>query len=400
MGNLDLEFWHLKGTALGGNARVQIVASAEYVDAFTGTIDAARLQGLRINALASDEAVSEHMIADASLLVIEVEPGNRASMQRLGEIRAGHPDLLLVAAIKDATVSLVRTLVRQGIADVVSIPFDAEEVLQVALDAVAKNQTPRPGAIALAPMVSVVRSIGGCGATSIATHLAADLGAHDPKGRGAIIVDLDLQFGSVADYLGVQARGNLMDLLEAEDRLDEDLLRSVVGQTSDGLSVIAAPETIMPLESVDTDRLLNLIQLLRREYSYVVLDLPANWTNWTLSLAMESNAIVLVAELSIASLRQAKRRLELFQSIGIDDAAVEVVVNRLERKLFRTIDLDDVAATLGHSVLGTVSLEAPLVNTAQDQGRLASELQRKSKFATDIAGIGELLRNGRLASNR
>lgn len=400
MGSLDLEFWHLKGTALGGNARVQIVASAEYVDAFADVVGAARLPGLRIAALPSGEALPEALLADAALLVIEVEPGNRASMQRLGEIRAGHPDLLLVAAIKDATVSLVRTLVRQGIADVVSIPFDAEEVLQVALDAVAKNQTPRPGTIALAPMVSVVRSIGGCGATSIATHLAADLGAHDPKGRGAIIVDLDLQFGSVADYLGVQARGNLMDLLEAEDRLDEDLLRSVVGQTSDGLAVIAAPETIMPLESVDTDRLLNLIQLLRREYSYVVLDLPANWTNWTLSLAMESNAIVLVAELSIASLRQAKRRLELFQSIGIDGAAVEVVVNRLERKLFRTIDLDDVAATLGHSVMGTISLEAPLVNTAQDQGRLVSDLQRKSKFAADIAGIGEFLRNGHLASNR
>ncbi len=400
MGSLDLESWHLKGTALGSNARVQIVASAQYVDAFSGTIDAARLPGLRINALASDEAIPESMIGDATLLVVEVEPDNRASMQRLGDIRSAHPDLLLVAAIKDATISLVRTLVRQGIADVVSIPFDAEEVLQVALDAVVKNEPRLSANAAIAPMVSVVRSIGGCGATSIATHLAADLAANDPTGRGAIIVDLDLQFGSVADYLGVTARGSLIDLLEAEDRLDEDLLRSVVGQTSGGLSVIAAPETIMPLESVDIDRLLKVIQLLRREYSYVVLDLPANSTNWTLSLAMESDAIVLVAELSIPSLRQAKRRLELFSSIGIDPASVEVVVNRLERRMFRTIDLDDVSKTLGHSVLGTIALEQPLVHTAQDQGRLVNELQRKSKFTADIAAIGELLRNGRLARKR
>lgn len=400
MGNLDVEFWRLKATALIGNPRVQIVARTEYVDSFTDIVGSARFPGFLVAAWPSGQDLPEALLADASLLVIEVDPDNRASMQRMDKIRARHPDLLLVAAIKDATVSLVRNLVRQGgIVDVVSIPFDAEEVLQVAMDALAKSKAPRLGSVSLAPMVSVVRSIGGCGATSIATHLAADLSAHDPEERGVIIVDLDLQFGSVVDYLGVEARGNLMHLLEAEDRLDEDFLRSTVDQARSGLFTIAAPDKIIPLESVDIDRLLNLIQLLRHQYSYVVLDLPASWTNWALSLAMESNAIVLVTELTIASLRQSKRLLELFETIGIERAAVEVVINRLERKLFRAIDLDDVATTLGRPVLGTLSLDAPLINAAQDQGRLASELQRKSKFAAGIADISELLRNGRLARN-
>jgi pilus assembly protein CpaE len=249
-------------------------------------------------------------------------------------------------------------------------------------------------------MVAVARSIGGCGATSFATHLAGDLAAHDASGNGVIIVDLDLQFGSVADYLGIRARGNIADLLGAHERLDEELVRSVTSQTPGGISVIAAPEVIMPLESVDTDDLLRLLKLLRQQYSYVILDLPANWTNWTLSASLTADVIVLVVALNLGSLRQAKRRLELFRSVGIEDGAIEIVVNRVEKRLFRTIDPGDVSQTLGHSVLGTIALDAPTVSAAQNQGVLVGDVQRKSKFVTDMARIGKLLRDLHLARGR
>jgi pilus assembly protein CpaE len=212
-----------------------------------------------------------------------------------------------------------------------------------------------------------------------------------------VIVDLDLQFGSVADFLGVKPRGNLADLLGVENRLDEELLRSVAGEAEGGLSVIAAPDAIMPLESVDTDDLLRVLTLLRQQYDYVVLDLPANWTNWTLSAALAADAILMVVELSIASLRQARRRLELFRSVGIEDRAVEIVVNRVEKRLFRTIGLDDVARTLGHAVLGNIALDAPTVSTAQNQGTLVGSVRRKSRFVADLTEIGQQLRAGLLA---
>jgi pilus assembly protein CpaE len=179
--------------------------------------------------------------------------------------------------------------------------------------------------------------------------------------------------------------------------LDEDLLQSVATDAGGGVSVIAAPDTIMPLESVDTDALLRMIRLLRQNYGYVLIDLPANWTNWALSSALAADSIVLVVELTVSSLRQARRRLELFQSVGIDSRAVQIVVNRVERRLFKAINLDDVSQTLGQPVLGSISLEAPLVSTAQNQGVLVSNLHRKNRFSKDIAQIGALLRDGRLA---
>lgn len=400
MGTHELLTEHLKEAALRNSSRILVVASTPHIEALSQASSVELIPGLRSAALDHGAPVPQDLLRDASILVIEVDPKDRASMHRIGEIRENYPDLPLVAAINDASVSLVRTLVREGISDVVALPFDLNELLQITLDAVAKHDAIITESVELAPLVAIARSLGGCGATSIATHLAADLAAHDNTGRGAIIVDLDLQFGSVADYLGVRPRGSLADLLGAEDRLDAELLRSVATEAGGGVSVIAAPDTIMPLESVDTDVMLRMIRLLRQQYGYVVLDLPANWTNWALSAALAADSIVLVVELTVASLRQAKRRLELFRSVGIEHHAVEIVVNRVEKRLFRAIDLNDVCATLGRSVLGSIALEAPLVSTAQNQGVLVGQIHRKSRFAKDLANIGELLRGGRLARGR
>jgi pilus assembly protein CpaE len=376
---------------------ILVIASAACVEALRHDDVSQFMPGLKVVAREPGEAIGDDLLARARLVVVEVEPGNGQSAARLTALRERFPQVPVVAAIEGASVSIVRTLVRQGIADVVSLPFDVPELLQACVDTLAVHEVKRDKELKLGSVIAVTRSIGGCGATSIATHLAADLAAHDTTGRGALIVDMDLQFGSVADFLGVRTRGSLADLLEARDRLDEDLLKSMIGQTSSGLHVIAAPDAIMPLESVDTDYLLNLIRMLRQQFAYVVLDLPANWTNWTLSAALGADTVLLVVELSVASLRQAKRRLELFRSVGIDEKAVQIVVNRVEKRLFRTIALDDVSETLGHPVLGSIALEAPAVSVAQNQGMLTSEVHRKSKFASDTGKIGAMLRNGVLA---
>jgi len=379
---------------------ILVVASPASIELLQRSRIAESLQALRPVPREPGQPVGDDLLAQARLVVIEVLPDSGPSAARLTALRERFPKVPVIAAIEGASLPIVRTLVRQGIADVVALPFDVAELQQACLDAMALVEERVDQKVDLAPVVAVARSIGGCGATSIATHLAADLAASDASGRGAVIVDLDLQFGSVADFLGVRARGSLVDLLEARERLDEDLLRSMIGDAGNGLHVIAAPDTIMPLESVNTDFLLKLIDALRRQFGYVVLDLPANWTNWALSAALGADAVVLVVELSIASLRQAKRRLELFKSIGIDEKAVQIVVNRVEKRLFRTISLDDVSETLGHPVLGSIALEAPAVSVAQNQGMLAQQVHRKSRFASDVADVGELLRSGVLARSR
>lgn len=393
MGKYDALLGSLRSTAMRGGVPVPVVAAAAELEPLRAVLEAEPGAAFNLVAAGPSEAVPDQLFAAVPMAVIEVDPEDRGSLRRVTDIRRRHPHLAVVAAIKGGSVAMVRTLVREGISDVVALPFDLSELLQVSMDVLANREADAQVATVLAPMVAVARSIGGCGATSIATHLAADLAEADQSGRGVVIVDLDLQFGSVADYLGVRPKGNVADLLGAPERLDRELITSVLDRTANGVSVIGAPDTIMPLESVETEDLLRLLQLLREQFAYVVLDLPANWTNWTLSAALQADMLLLVVELSVPSLRHAKRRLDLFRSVGIEADHVKIVVNRVEKRLFRTIGLDDVAATLGHAVESSIALEAPVVSAAQNEGQLVGSLKRKSKFVQDVAQLGAALRS-------
>ena len=389
MGTADHLNFSRKDNRVRSCADVLIVASPHSVESADWLAETEAFPGLVVHTSDNTLTVPVHLAQAASIVLLELAPDSKASMQRLHQLKKSFPDLPVVAAIADAPIRLVRTLVREGVVDVVTLPFQFDEVLETVADALASARVRNDHGAALAPMLAVVRSTGGCGATSVATHLAAHLGALESSDKKVAIVDLDLQFGNVASYLSAEGRGTISDLIEAEDRLDDQLVESVARHFGDRLDIFAAPDTIMPLEAVDTDGLLRVLTILRKRYAYVVLDLPANWTNWTLSAAAGCDLIVLVVDLSIASLRQAKRRLDLFSSVGVDSRKIEIVANRVERRLFRTISLTDVADTLGRDVLGSIALEESLVSSAQDQGLLTSQVHRKSKFAADVAKLAE-----------
>ena len=400
MGNLELPKFGDKELDLRSCADVLVVASSRYAGSLSSALAGRSFPGLIIVEAEPSERIADRDMRSASLAVVEVDPNDPRSVERLVQLHRANASIPVIAAIPDLSVALVRTLVREGVADVISLPFASDELLDTALDVLANRSADPVSKVRLAPMIAVTRSIGGCGATSIATHLAAEL-AKQSAGQGhAAVVDLDLQFGCVADVLAAEGRGTISDLLDNGKLLDEELIRSVARRTQDDVAVIAAPDEIVPLESIETDQLLKVLEQLRRNYSHVVLDLPANWTNWTLSAAATANIVVLVVELSIQSLRQAKRRLDLFQSVGIPKSNIVVVVNRFEKRLFRTIGVEDVAETLHHPVTASIALDEPVVSTAQDQGRLVNALHRKSRFATGITRLAEALLAGPLGERR
>jgi len=369
--------------------RFFVVARDAEIEALRSSPDIPGFTASAFVALPVDAPLPEQIVRSAQVLVLEVDPANPQSLRRVAQLRSDRPDLPIIAALNQADVSLVRTLIRQGVTDVASLPFAAEELASQIFDQLSKiAELTQPGE--LSPMISVVRSTGGCGATTVITHLAAALAAGDTSGRGVCVIDLDLQNGDVAAFVGEVPRVTVSALLDAGERLDNELVRSAISETRFGFSVIAAPEPITPLETVDVDQLLKILRLLRRQFAYVLVDLPAAWTNWALSVVLASSEVVLISDLSISSLRQAKRRLELLSSVGVGRDHVKVVVNRVERRLFKTIGVDEVGDALGCHVLASLALEHDL-RSAQDQGLLITSVTSRSRFASDIRTLAAKL---------
>ncbi len=367
-----------------------IVANPGDVASLRASPHAESFAGATFMPQAADEELSGDVARLAKVLVLEVDPTSAESLRRMAKLRAEREDLPIIAALSKADVSLVRTLIRQGIADVAELPFAPEELASQILDASTRLAEPsNPGD--LAPMVTVARSTGGSGASTLITHLAAAMASQDTTGKGVCVIDLDLQSGDVASYTGVEPKVTISALLDAGERLDSQLLRSAITQTRYGYSIIAAPEAITPLDTVDVDQLLRVLTLARRHFGHVLVDLPAVWTNWSLSTVVASNEVLLVTDLSIASLRQARRRLDLLRSVGLGRQQLKVVANRMERRLFKTIGVDEVGNALDCEVIATLSSEGATLRSAQDQGVLISDIAGKSRFANEIRDLAGLL---------
>lgn len=335
------------------------------------------------------EPITADMVGDAELLVVELRGDEPQSMQRLTGLRTRFPGLPLVVAMRDADFATTRALIRQGVQDVIALPVQRAEFDDVVNNLLALSAKAAETESGLAPVVAIAQSVGGIGATTVATHLAYSLGASSP--RGCCLIDLDLQFGNAASYLGRTTTLTMEHLLEAGDRVDGELLRSVAALGDDGVAVIAAPEKIAPLEAIDADRLMRVIELARRQYDHVILDLPGNWANWTLSAIDKADLILLVVDLSIGSLRQARRRLTLFEETGIGADRIRVVANRLEKRMFRTIGVNEAADALHYPVFASIHSDYAVVQSAQDQGVLVGSVARKNKVATDLAALSDLV---------
>ncbi len=363
-------------------AESYILASALHIEHLKASANNA-LDGINLVAIDPSAPVPEDVLANARILVLEVDPVSPASLARMSSTRSRCPELTLVAAIDNPDFTLVRTLLKQGVEDVVQLPFRAEDVLSELIDIHARQSSNESD---LSPMIAVIGATGGVGTSSVLTHLAAGLVANEPD-ASCCLIDLDMQSGQSTYLLNVAPSVTVQDLLDASERLDEDMLRDAMIESESGVAVLGAPATIGPLEDVNVDRLLRLLSVARSVYDFVVLDLPSNWTNWSLSIVCACQSIAVVTDQSLGGLRGAKRTLELFDSVDIDPQAIGLVLNKVERRLFQAIDSSDVANTLGKEIWGELTFDRDALRTAQENCSLVWSESRRNPFGRDIIAL-------------
>jgi len=359
---------------------------------------AAHVAGLAItlNIRATSDWINPEELADAAAAVVQVDADSAASIKRFQKL-ASAVETPLIAASYDPPLALVRSLIRAGAHDVIPLPLNFEDVETSLRPLIEQINRRSDSAIAAhSKLVSFIKSDGGVGATSIMSQLAIRFAAKEAAhGRETCLVDLDLQFGDVAFQLGLKPKLSLGDLLDAGSRLDGDLIRATATDHPSGLKVLASPPEMMPLEGIQSDHVLRIVELATREFGTVFVDLPSNWTNWSLSLVARSDLVILVTELKVAALNRARRQLNLLESQDLGTLDIRVAINRCEKSLLRSISLADAGKALGRDVNYTIASDYHLMCSAIDQGVPISEIKRKTAIAKDLdtidAGIAATL---------
>jgi len=351
---------------------------------------------LALNLVGDADWINAEDLSSAAAAVIEVDRDKPTSVKRFQKL-AAITKTPLIAAAYDPPLAFVRSLIRAGACDVVPLPLDMVE-LETSLAPIADNlsRQDQQDQAQHAKVVSVIKSLGGVGATSLLSQLGVRFAQREAQhGRETCLIDLDVQFGDAAFQLGLHGKLSLADLIEAGQRLDGDLLRAATTLHPSGLHVIASPPSMLPLESLNSEQLLEIVELAAREFGTVLVDLPTNWTNWSLSLLARSDLVLMITQMTIPSLNRARRQLDLLRSQDLHDLDIRIIVNRLEKRLMRSFRLSDVRESLGRDVSYTIANDHAVMRAAIDRGVPIEEVKRKSALGKDIdlldAGIAAAL---------
>jgi pilus assembly protein CpaE len=307
------------------------------------------------------------------------------------------PGVTVIAIGDRNDVGLFRELLNTGVSDYLVKPL-TPTLVQRALLASADGDGRTRQTTRLGRLVATIGARGGVGATMLATSMAWTIATR--RRRRVALLDLDLQFGSVALSLDLEPTHGLREALENASRIDTLYLERSMTQHSESLYVLSSEEELADDMPRDPQALSMLISELRNKFHYLIVDLPRTLTGESHEVLKEATHLVLVTDLSLVGMRDTLRLVQLAMQ-GNAACQITIVANRVgeyrqgeiaaaefEKAIGRKIDL--VIPFDPRSVTAAMNIGKPVASTSKS---VAASVER---LVDNLAGAASPQRSSLL----
>lgn len=301
----------------------------------------------------------------ADLVILESPRLDEAALETLERVQKRFPAVTIALACPMPPAETLLRLMRLGIREMLPSPL-GDATLRELIDRVGQpGSLSARGGPAHGKALAFIPCKGGSGATFLAANLAYALASQE--GKRVALIDLNLQFGDAVLFVSdAVPRSTLADLVRDIGRLDATFLRSSMVEITPQFSVLAAPEEVDQATSVKPDHIDRLLDVALASFDYVVIDAGRRLDGVTIRALDRVDAIYPVLQMTLPFLRDAKRLLNAFHSLGYGAEKVHLIANRYEKG--GEITLQSVAKTLGHSVETSVPNSFANVAASVNQG--------------------------------
>jgi pilus assembly protein CpaE len=327
----------------------------------------------------SDQLSDEIVRLKPNAAIITLGANTEQGLSLMERLASECPQTAIIAGARDASPDLILRAMRAGAREFLRLPIITEE-LETVLDRTAdfcSGQVAAPKK--KGRMIAVFSSKGGCGTSFVAANLAC------ATPESTCLVDLNLQAGDLPLFLGLEPKYSIADVVENRARLDDTLVASYITPYSSNLSLLAAPREADSADEIEPEHVFEILERLRENYSYVVIDPQHTFDAITLAALDQSDDIMLVLTLDIPAIRSAQRALEIFDRLGYPRSKVSVIVNRWSKQI--DLDLHQVEKFLGEPVVGFVPSDYQVAVTSINLGQPLVQSNPNSRIATEIHRI-------------
>lgn len=334
---------------------------------------------MRKGDLSSVNGSAAEMATSHDLVVFRLNPETDPGLVTQLREKIGEEGRLL--ALSDTGISLADAvnMKQAGIDEILPFPIEADalraQLVKMTLRDVQLPAVHHPDR--MGQVIAVCPARGGIGASTFAVNLADQLQGkagmiHKTTAHRVALVDLDLQFGSVASALDLDPSDALYRM--ATDGLTPDrtfLAQSMVEHPT-GLTVLTAPDQFAPLEALQRVQVDALIGHLQTEFDFVVIDLPRTLVEWVEPVLNRCSKVMMVTDTTVPSIRQAHRMIDFFCETRFD-LPVEIVVNHEKKPLLSASHHTEAAKVLERPLKHWLPNDPRHARAALDKGQVLSQ---------------------------
>ena len=234
----------------------------------------------------------------------------------------------------------------------------------------------------ISKIITIYSNKGGIGKTTIATNLAYEL-ARSTKDKVAL-VDLNLQLGDVSTFLNLNPTFDVAYFINnIVEKNSSSFLEAFERYRDTSLYVLSDPNYIEQAEALTVQKVENLLNALKKHFSYIVVDMSSNIDANSLKILDKSDYILFTTIVNIPAIRNTQRCLNLFASRRYAKDKVKIVINRYMEN--EEINIEDIESTLGEKIYWKIPNNYFSIMEAINKGVPIKEVNANSNISNNFS---------------
>ncbi|HEV2491853.1 MAG TPA: AAA family ATPase [Terriglobia bacterium] len=234
---------------------------------------------------------------------------------------------IFAASQKPESDQVIRAM-RCGCREYLVKPLDPDVLLEALVPVWRKKREKPVDDRPSGRVLAFVGAKGGCGVTTLTTHLGALLArVHKQK---TLLIDHHPRLGDVSFYLAVEnPKYHFSQLVQStRERLDADYLQAFLARHPSGLDVLPSPDGSESTGTVSAEAVEHTLGFLKSQYDLVLVDCPPGLSERNMALLNHCDQIYVVTVPEIPALRNVTRYVAHLEKHGYPAERVRLVLNR------------------------------------------------------------------------
>jgi pilus assembly protein CpaE len=316
--------------------------------------------------------------AHAPQVVFVSTESTTKAMEIAHELEKNTPGVQIVAVSRFCDPQILLEVMRAGIREFASLPFDRQTLTEGLLRIKEVVQARPPAVQTTNNVFSFLPAKAGVGTSTIALNTALAL-SRVPD-TNVLLSDFDLNSGMIRFMLKLDNAYCVTDAAEHSLEMDESLWPSMV-TTHGSLDVLHAGK-LNPDFRIEPTQIRHLMEFMRRNYAVLCFDMSGNLERYSLEIMHESKRIFLVCTPEIPSLHLAREKYLYLKQLDLSDR-VNVVLNRCQKRPL--ITPQQIEELLGVPISTTLINDYQGVQKAMTAGRWVEPSSELGKQFTALA---------------